>query len=78
MSKKERLLAINNLINEFEIDTQEELTEKLNALGFNVSQATVSRDINELNLIKVDGVNKKFKFFYLFLLFFLEVAPKDI
>lgn len=62
MSKKERLLAINNLINEFEIETQEELTEKLNELGFNVSQATVSRDINELNLIKVDGVNKKFKY----------------
>ena len=62
MSKKERLLAINNLINEFEIDTQEELTEKLNSLGFNVSQATVSRDINELNLIKVEGVNKKFKY----------------
>lgn len=62
MSKKERLLAINNLINEFEIDTQEELTEKLISLGFNVSQATVSRDINELNLIKVEGVNKKFKY----------------
>ncbi len=62
MSKKERLLAINNIINEFEVDTQEELTERLNSLGFNVSQATVSRDINQLNLIKVEGVNKKFKY----------------
>ena len=62
MSKKERLLAINNLINEFEIDTQEELTARLIDLGFNVSQATISRDINELNLIKVEGVNKKFKY----------------
>ena len=62
MSKKERLLAINNIINEFEVDTQEELTERLNAMGFNVSQATVSRDINELNIVKVEGENKKFKY----------------
>ena len=57
--RQEKLLEI---INTYEIDTQEELTEKLNSLGFNVSQATVSRDINELNLIKVEGVNKKFKY----------------
>lgn len=59
MTKKERLNAICVLIKENEISTQEELTEKLNAIGFNVSQATVSRDINELDLIKVEGVEKK-------------------
>ena len=59
MTKKERLNAICTIICENEISTQEELTEKLNEMGFNVSQATVSRDINELDLIKVEGVDKK-------------------
>lgn len=63
MTKKERLNYIVSLIKEQEISNQEELTEILNSRGFNVSQATVSRDINELNLIKVDGVNKKYKYF---------------
>lgn len=59
MTKKERLNVICVLIKENEISTQEELTEKLNEMGFNVSQATVSRDINELDLIKVEGIDKK-------------------
>lgn len=62
MTKKQRLNAITELISEYEIDTQEELTEKLNEKGYNVSQATVSRDINELNLIKINGIGKKFKY----------------
>ena len=41
------------LIKNEEISTQEELTEKLIKLGFKVTQATVSRDIKELKLIKV-------------------------
>lgn len=59
MTKKQRLNAICDIIKEYEISTQEELTEKLNGLGFNVSQATVSRDINELDLIKAEGITKK-------------------
>ena len=51
MLKKERLKKIVEIIETYEIDTQEELTEKLNELGLQVSQATVSRDINELNLV---------------------------
>lgn len=62
MTKKSRLNEILRLIDSFEIDTQEELTEKLNNLGYNVSQATVSRDINELNLIKIAGAEKKYKY----------------
>ena len=59
MTKKERLNAIYSIIGEYEISTQEELTEKLNERGFNVSQATVSRDINELELIKTEGATRK-------------------
>ena len=59
MTKKDRLNAILAIIKETEISTQEELTEKLIGMGFDVSQATVSRDINELDLIKVEGVDRK-------------------
>lgn len=62
MTRKERLSLITDLISRFEIGTQEELTERLNALGYNVSQATVSRDINELNLIKCEGIEKKSRY----------------
>lgn len=53
--KKRRHELILRLIKEFEIATQEELLEKLVENGFSVTQATVSRDINELHLIKVQG-----------------------
>lgn len=62
MTKKERLNKILDIISDYEIDTQEELTEKLNAVGCNVSQATVSRDINELGIVKGSGRQKKFKY----------------
>lgn len=62
MSKKQRLEKISELIENFEIDTQEELTERLNNAGFSVSQATVSRDMKDLNVIKSAGTQKKFKY----------------
>lgn len=46
---------ILELINAYEIDTQERLVEKLRESGFNVTQATVSRDIKELQLVKRVG-----------------------
>ncbi len=62
MNKKERQAKILEIISEYEIDTQEELTEYLNKNSIQVTQATVSRDINELNLIKVAGKVKKNKY----------------
>jgi transcriptional regulator of arginine metabolism len=62
MAKKDRLEKIKSLINEYEISTQEELTEMLNKEGYDVSQATVSRDINKLNLVKAEGLQKKTKY----------------
>lgn len=60
MSKQTRQKAMKDLIHEFEIDTQEELCERLNALGFDTTQATVSRDIRELKIKKItfDGKHK--------------------
>ena len=50
--KKQRLALILELIERYDISTQEELASKLNECGFHVTQATVSRDIKELRLIK--------------------------
>ena len=46
---------ILEIIREQEIDTQEKLAEKLMEAGFKATQATVSRDIRELGLVKVAG-----------------------
>ena len=43
---------IIDLINQYDIETQEELAAKLQEAGFAVTQATVSRDIRELKLMK--------------------------
>ena len=48
-----RHAKIIDLINRYEIETQEELAERLNQEGFSVTQATVSRDIRELKLTKI-------------------------
>ena len=48
--RQERLVK---LIQTKEIGTQDELIEELRACGYNVTQATVSRDIKELQLVKV-------------------------
>lgn len=59
--KKSRHQRIKELVEEFEIETQEELAERLKADGYPVTQATVSRDIRELKLSKIpigDGRQK--------------------
>lgn len=53
--KLERHSKIIELIHEQEIETQEELAARLKEAGYKVTQATVSRDIRELNLTKVAG-----------------------
>ena len=50
--KFQRQAKILELIDRFEIETQEELTDHLRAVGYSTTQATVSRDIKELRLIK--------------------------
>ena len=55
-SRQSKLLEI---IRDKNIDTQERLAAELNAAGFKVTQATVSRDIKELGLIKVPGPGGK-------------------
>ena len=60
--KTDRHKKILELIDRYEIGTQEELAKILNDEGYNVTQATVSRDIRELNLSKVsvDGKGTRY------------------
>lgn len=60
--KLSRQSKIIELINKYDIETQEELADLLMKAGFNVTQATVSRDIRELKLTKVavDGGKQKY------------------
>lgn len=60
--KYERHAKILELIEKYEIDTQEELAERLKQTGMDVTQATVSRDIKELRLIKVMSKNGKYMY----------------
>ncbi len=55
--KQERQAAIRSILEKQEVKTQEELAEALREMGFQVTQATVSRDIRELHLVKKSGLN---------------------
>ena len=60
--KGKRHAKVVELINKHNIETQEELAERLNQEGFQVTQATVSRDIRDLKLTKVptEGGRQKY------------------
>ena len=60
--KGKRHLKIREIIATKEIDTQDELVEELRDAGFNVTQATVSRDIKELHLVKVPLEDGRYKY----------------
>ena len=60
--KTVRQVAILDIIEKQEIETQEELASALNARGIRVTQATVSRDIKVLRLLKVLTPSGKYKY----------------
>ncbi len=63
MARATRQLKILDIINKYDIDTQEELVYRLRSEGFNVTQATISRDIKDMGIIKtisVDGRHYKY------------------
>ena len=68
--KRNRQEVIKNIISTHNVETQEELLTLLNKEGFNTTQATVSRDIRELNLKKIsyDGGKK----------YAIKNNPKDV
>ncbi|MBE7031532.1 MAG: arginine repressor [Ruminococcaceae bacterium] len=61
-SKKQRHNTIVRIISEKAVETQGQLTKLLIAEGFDVTQATVSRDIKELRLIKIADRGDKYRY----------------
>ena len=68
MERNERQIKILELISTKNIETQDELAYELKKLNYNVTQATISRDIKELGLVKTryiaagaDSVNERIK-----------------
>ena len=60
--KSKRHAKILELISKYPIETQEELLGMLNQEGFSVTQATVSRDIKELRLIKTQAPDGGYRY----------------
>lgn len=60
--KSNRHAKIIEIINKKAIETQEDLAEELKLAGFDVTQATVSRDIKTLKLIKTQDIIGKYRY----------------
>ncbi len=60
--KNKRQNAILDIIRAKDIETQDDLIGELAKAGYSVTQATVSRDIRELKLIKVTADTGKYKY----------------
>lgn len=60
--KSKRHIKIRELVQSLEIETQEELVDQLREAGYSVTQATVSRDIKEMHLIKVPAGGGRYKY----------------
>ncbi|AST97266.1 transcriptional regulator AhrC/ArgR [Shouchella clausii] len=62
MNKGQRHIKIREIITNYEIETQDDLVDRLKSDGYNVTQATVSRDIKELHLVKVPLQDGRYKY----------------
>ena len=62
MNKGQRHIRIRDIITNNEIETQDDLVDFLKNTGYNVTQATVSRDIKELHLVKVPLQDGRYKY----------------
>ncbi|HEY2420185.1 MAG TPA: transcriptional regulator ArgR [Neobacillus sp.] len=62
MNKGQRHIKIREIIANNDIETQDDLVDELKMAGVNVTQATVSRDIKELHLVKVPLSDGRYKY----------------
>ena len=60
--KNERQNRILELVSKYEIETQEEMMDRLRSEGYMVTQATVSRDLKELKLTKTLSANGTYRY----------------
>ncbi len=64
MARSSRQSKILEIIQSKEIETQDDLVRELRALNYDITQATISRDIKELGLIKIMTDDKRYKYAY--------------
>jgi transcriptional regulator of arginine metabolism len=57
LAKRERHAAILDLLRSYRVGSQEALRERLQKAGIDVTQATLSRDVRELRLVKIPGAD---------------------
>lgn len=62
MKKAERQRKIREIITSQSIERQDDLVKKLNELGLHVTQATISRDIKEMQLVKIPAENGGYRY----------------
>jgi transcriptional regulator of arginine metabolism len=62
MARNSRQAKILEIISSKAIETQDELVTELRLANFDITQATISRDIKELGLIKIATENNKYKY----------------
>lgn len=62
MKKTDRQRVIRQLISQYEIETQDELITRLEAQGVHATQATVSRDIREMSIVKTHTSDGRVKY----------------
>ena len=62
MSRSSRQSKILSIIASRDIETQDELVNELRLAGFDITQATISRDIKELGLLKTLTADNKYKY----------------
>ena len=62
MNKGQRHIRIRDIIANYDIETQDDLVAHLKAAGYTITQATVSRDIKELHLVKVPLQDGRYKY----------------
>ncbi|AOV07812.1 transcriptional regulator AhrC/ArgR [Sporosarcina ureilytica] len=62
MNKGHRHIRIRDIISKYEIETQDQLVQSLKDAGVDVTQATISRDIKEMHLIKVPTSSGGYKY----------------
>ena len=60
MNKKERLEKIRHFVSDYEVRTQEAIVEYLKQSGITATQATISRDIKELGIVKIPQKNNTY------------------
>ena len=62
MDKQKRQKILLDIVTKTEVGTQEEIIKALNDQGVYATQATISRDIKEMGLVKTSGRHKKYKY----------------